>query len=493
MGQPKFVKTQSHSQQVTKQNITINNNTNVSTTNDVKVPANIGGPLQGRPLQFKSPATKGDSTGKFKAWISSAFARQNEEGAKRDREYRNRESSLTRSANKMMKKLEDIGKTIGTRMDPRKIGSTWQSQLKTLLFLFGFGYLTSNWTKILGKVASIEDSVKKFFGYFKKGDFLKDLADIFGGKPGEPAGVAFKNLLVGNDGLLGLLKEYFKTLYKDRADAIKDIEFPTLNPKSAIESLSEIGKYLAKILSAMVGGTEALKTSYTTVDADADSYKSSLNHLRDAKENDFKYSPYDTFKLKGKDSNGKEVEYKADAGVLSILNPNSDYRGITARTLNEDGTLNKNYLTEATIGSSSELDRIFDEQIRGGDTKNISSAVQQLYNLFETSKEKGYVAVTPSLVYNSLPESEQNILLRSGDINFERYHVVRREKTNKDYELESKGKISPIDRAMAANITNKGSSTFTALANGPGYALSPGLAAATDMWWDEHNKTTHTI
>ena len=59
----------------------------------------------------------------------------------------------------MLKKLEDIGKTIGTRMDPRKIGSTWQSQLKTLLFLFGFGYLTSNWTKILTQIIEDRKSV----------------------------------------------------------------------------------------------------------------------------------------------------------------------------------------------------------------------------------------------------------------------------------------------------------------------------------------------
>ena len=496
VGQPKFQRTQSHNQQITKQNITINNNITSNTTNDVKIPAGVGGPLQGRPLQFKDPAVVTSSTNKFKTWISAAFARQNEEGAKRDREYRQRESSLTKSANRMMKKLEDIGKTIGTRMDPRKIGSTWQSQLKTLLLLFGFGYLTSNWTKVLDTVASIEEWVKGTWNYFTGNaenggkTFISDIKSFLGGNDNETIFESLYKLFLGNDGFLGRLKDYFETLYKDRSEAVKSIDFPTLNPKSVVESLGELGKYLSKILSAIVGGTDAMKTSYTTAEADTDSYKSSLNHLNEAKENDYKYSPKDTFKLNGKDSNGKEVEYKADAGVLSILNPNSDYKGITNYTLNDDGSLNKNYITEATIGSSSELSRIMD-QLKEGNTKNVSSAAQQLYNLFEASKEKGSIVISPDLIYNTLSESEQNKLIRSGDIKFERYHIVRRKKTDKDYITESRGEINPIDRAIAAEITNKGSRTLTALVNGPGYAMSPGMAATKDIAWNEYNKTTH--
>ena len=87
--------TTSSSKQIkTPQGIVINNNT----TNITTVPANIGGPLQGRPLQFQAGNSAGENS-KFKDWINKAFDKQNEEAKKRDREYSRRETSLTKSSN----------------------------------------------------------------------------------------------------------------------------------------------------------------------------------------------------------------------------------------------------------------------------------------------------------------------------------------------------------------------------------------------------------
>ena len=95
---------QNHQQTITKQNVTIHNNTtNITNT----VPANIGGPLPGRPLQFQqqqqqaqqqAAARGGGGMDKFKAWLNQTFTKQEEERVKRDREYQRRELSLSKSA-----------------------------------------------------------------------------------------------------------------------------------------------------------------------------------------------------------------------------------------------------------------------------------------------------------------------------------------------------------------------------------------------------------
>ena len=433
-GQPRFSRSQSHSQQVTKQNITINNNITSNTTNDVKVPSNTGGPLQGRPLQFKSPSnsTGEGSLGKFKTWISAAFARQNEEGAKRDREYRHRESSLTKSANKMMKKLEDIGKTIGSRMDPRKIGSTWQSQLKTLLLLFGFGYLTSNWTKVLETVSDIEKWVRKTWGYFsgsdKDSNFLSDIKTFIGGDKNESLVQAFEKLL-GNDGLFGYIKEYFNKLYKDRAQAVKDVKFPQIDTSSIFNTLESLGEYLGDLFGAIVGGTESVKKTVAK-QAEKKAFGSSMKNYMDHG----RTATTETTKVGG---------FEGDKGALSLLD--GSYKGLTAYSVDKEGNLDKTNLTEATLAASSEVSRIKD-LINKGDLSQTASLVQQLNRLYNTSKEtrNNYVAVTKDFI-DSLSKEELQDLMSRKLIQRARYRVVYHEKTKND--LDNRENLDPTMRA----------------------------------------------
>lgn len=462
MGQPKFVKTQSHSQQVTKQNITINNNTNVSTTNDVKVPANIGGPLQGRPLQFKSPASKGDSTGKFKAWISSAFARQNEEGAKRDREYRNRESSLTRSANKMMKKLEDIGKTIGSRMDPRKIGSTWQSQLKTLLFLFGFGYLTSNWTKILGKVAGIESWVKKTWEYFTKGGFSSSVSELFGGKPGQPIFDSLKTLFLGNEeekGLFGHIKQFFQDMWDERAEAVKLVKAPDIdladainNPLNAVKSLFE---YLSNILTAAFSGAEGIKKiRLEEVNAEV---------TRKSDEYRIKNSTTDNYSKRKVNGEDQDVEWGTSA-YLDI--GHKGYKGASHHML-EGGELTSKFGAESSVAQMSELSRVMDDVKNSGkwDTDTISHALSRLSKF---AGKQGMIPLKKSHLSSMLSSDEINKLISSGDlIRNVPYREVIRPKTDDDYARNLYGNdyLDPKSAALAS------------------YVLNTEGAEATGSWW----------
>ena len=434
VGQPKFSRTQSHSQQVTKQNITINNNVTSNTTNDVKVPAGVGGPLQGRPLQFKDPQVAGQSSvNKFKVWISQAFARQNEEGVKRDREYRNRENSLTKSASRMMKKLEDVGKTIGTRMDPRKIGSTWQSQLKTLLLLFGFGYLTSNWTKVLDTVAGIEKWVKETWGYFTGNNedgksFVSDIKSFFGGNDNESFLQVFGKLL-GKEGLFGYIKEYFDKLYQDRAQAVKEVKFPTIDTNSIFNTLASLGEYLGDLFGAIVGGTESVKKTVAK-QAEKQAFSNSMKNYMD----------------RGRTATTQTTtigEFKGDKGALSLID--GSYKGLTAYSVDKEGNLDKSNLTEATLAASSEATRV-KALIDKGDTSQTASLVQQLNRLYNTAREtkNNYVAVTKEFI-DSLSKDELQDLISRKLIQKAKYRIIYHKKTKED--LDRRENLDPTSRA----------------------------------------------
>jgi hypothetical protein len=434
-GQPRFSRSQSHSQQVTKQNITINNNITSNTTNDVKVPSNIGGPLQGRPLQFKDPAAAGGgSVGKFKNWISAAFARQNEEGAKRDREYRHRESSLTKSANRMMKKLEDIGKTIGTRMDPRKIGSTWQSQLKTLLFLFGFGYLTSNWSKILAGVAKIEEWVRGTWDYFTgdikegKRTFISDIKSFLGAKEGESVFDAIKELFIGKDGFLGLLKDYLSGLAEDRAKAMKMVKFPEIDLGDLVGTIKSLGLYLGDLLSAMVSGSSGVKSSIERNIKDI-SNKGAFEQAG----KDSKTMSTERFKT----TSGKEVD--ADVGIGAILN--NEYKGLTRHSLDSEGNLTNKYGAESTVAQASDISRLFLQANTGGkiDATQLSAGLSRLMRASQNSMSANNtgIPVQASFLKKWFTKKELSDMLKSGELKNQMYYMVLRKKTDEDNLLEN--------------------------------------------------------
>lgn len=428
VGQPKFSRTQSHSQQVTKQNITINNNVTSNTTNDVKVPGGVGGPLAGRPLQFKDPQTAGQSsTNKFKVWISQAFARQNEEGAKRDREYRNRENSLSKSANRMMKRLEDVGKTIGTRMDPRKIGSTWQSQLKTLLLLFGFGYLTSNWTKVLDTVASIEEWVKGTWSYFTEGGFTSSLAGLFGGKPGQPLFDSLKTLFLGNEeekGLFGHIKQFFSDMWDERAEAVKSVKTPDItnalnDPMNAIKSLFE---YLSNILTTAFSGTEGIKKIKLG--------EAQTNITNKAEEYRVKNSTTDnTYKRK---VNGEDTEVEWGTSAFLDEYGHRGYKGISHHML-ENGELTSKFGAESSVSQMSELSRLIDNAKEKGeyDTGAISLALSRLSKY---AGKQGMIPIKKNHLTSILGSDEISSLVASGDlVRNVPYREVIRPKTEDDY------------------------------------------------------------
>jgi len=276
----------------TPQGIVINNNT----TNITTVPANIGGPLQGRPLQFQAGGTAEQNN--FKNWISKAFDKQNEEAKKREREYSRRESSLTKSSNKIMRKLEEFSRDITKKLDPRNIGRTVGGQIGTIFKLFGMGYLAANTGKILDGIKKFVDGGKELFSWIK-GDsketpkFIKDITDSFSESFGrvlygdnvDNDGVKKHGLLWGlwnNEGK-GIINQFFDSLMdkvKERSDYAKSvIKFPKdIDSNNLPQNIGALLNYLTSYISILLGGDKSVGKSFES------ELKIGGDDLRDGKE-----------------------------------------------------------------------------------------------------------------------------------------------------------------------------------------------------------------
>ena len=161
LNQPRVIK-QSNTQRQGPNNITINN----TTIN------NAAGPVQGREISIK-PQEAGQS--KFKAWLTNVFARQDAQWQKQNQEYTKRESSLTRNANKMMRKLEGLGKEIGNVIDPRKQAQRAQNSTMNLLKALGLVYFAKKLPDILGFFNNAEEKIRGWIGEI--GDKIKNGID----------------------------------------------------------------------------------------------------------------------------------------------------------------------------------------------------------------------------------------------------------------------------------------------------------------------------
>lgn len=242
--------------------VIINNNYN--TTNNVV--ANDGG-------------DHGNSN-KFKVWLSNIFNRQKNDFEVQQKEYRKREWSLTRSANKMMRRMERISKSFSESVNPQNMGRTIGSQLKVILLAIGTGLMIKYWKPIMDSVANIESGIKLFFGFDdvnqaardgKGGKFINRIKEFLGYET-KPGTDGYNKSVPGMIGQVlkeefGILIETFKEWMEKRGAAVKAIKFPDLGlgniegdslVKGIVsplgKALSGISQYLGNILGALVGG-----------------------------------------------------------------------------------------------------------------------------------------------------------------------------------------------------------------------------------------------
>ena len=218
-------------------NITINN----TTIN------NTSGPVQGREVNIRPQEA---SQGRFKAWLTNVFARQDALFQKQNQEYVRRESSLTRNANKMLRKLDGIGKDIGKALDPRRIADTERNRIKTLATIIGIPLLIKYLPKLFDSLNNIGVKIKNIFT--GENGILAKIKKGMTSKDGWLSTGLRKIYSPDGNGILNeLLTELHRKLF-DRSEyatkGIKDIPW------------TEPGKKLVTWLQLFFGGAEAAAT-----------------------------------------------------------------------------------------------------------------------------------------------------------------------------------------------------------------------------------------
>lgn len=237
---------------------TVENITNTTTTNHNVV----------RIIQPNIPVTQPNiamrqgaiSNAKFKSWLQKANAQQEEIATSQMNEYNRRERSLLRSTDRMMRKLQDLSKSIGTSLDPENMTNTISGSLKTLMFLFITTMIPIVWKPIMEKIETFEANFRSFFGMELPGS-LKSKAN--------PAINNWKQSL-GLEGdldnasvpgaVLKLVKSSFDELMakmqneaEDRKEAVSQAQQYMPDSLTDIEGWA---KYLGKVIVAAIGGSE---------------------------------------------------------------------------------------------------------------------------------------------------------------------------------------------------------------------------------------------
>ena len=475
LGQPKVQRTQGRSVKVVPNNIVINNNYNTTTTNNV-----AGGSMGSAPRQ----ADPGQS--KFKTWVSNAFAAQKEQSLRRSRDFDRREWSLTKSANKMLRKMESVGKEMMTTFNPKEIGNSVGGQFKTLLMLFGVTFLAKHWTKVLKAITWVGEKIKGGLDYFGVGvdgnslarmgkGFRADFISFFGGdvRKGDTVGTAL--MRVGKD-LIDYLKMKLDHGFEERGAAMKAIKFPDIDLSNIGLTLSSMAGYLGNILTAMVdpkkGIQNALKTNIST---------QGIKSSNAAMQRDM-YNEYTT------------LAKNTDAGDLAAVVANRN--GQKKYSLMKGALDSSGNLTSSVSGQISQGRDIMGAYRDAASTGKIDTArvAAGFSRMEDYATKNGGVTVDRDFIQQMFG-SDAGKLIRSGMISTVRMKAIRVPKTEEDYAGENAKSIGGATTQMAItdNIANamgaRGFPGFLAksVANSgntkfrhslPGYVLGGGIAGA---------------
>lgn len=475
LGQPKVQRTQGRSVKVVPNNIVINNNYNTTTTNNV-----AGGSMGSAPRQ----ADPGQS--KFKTWVSNAFAAQKEQSLRRSRDFDRREWSLTKSANKMLRKMESVGKEMMTTFNPKEIGNSVGGQFKTLLMLFGVTFLAKHWTKVLKAITWVGEKIKGGLDYFGVGvdgnslarmgkGFRADFISFFGGdvRKGDTVGTAL--MRVGKD-LIDYLKMKLDHGFEERGAAMKAIKFPDIDLSNIGLTLSSMAGYLGNILTAMVdpkkGIQNALKTNIST---------QGIKSSNAAMQRDM-YNEYTT------------LAKNTDAGDLAAVVANRN--GQKKYSLMKGALDSSGNLTSSVSGQISQGRDIMGAYRDAASTGKIDTArvAAGFSRMEDYATKNGGVTVDRDFIQQMFG-SDAGKLIRSGMISTVRMKAIRVPKTEEDYAGENAKSIGGattqmaitdnIAKAMGArglpgflakSVANSGNTKFRHSL--PGYVLGGGIAGA---------------
>lgn len=431
LGKPRVQRTQGREVKVTPQKVQITNNNITNTTNNVSVPpANVGGPVQGRTLAVKQADPE---QARFKTWIQSAFARQNAKAAQREKEYQRKEWSLSRSANKMMKYLSDLGSNISEKLNPNRMASTIGGQFRTMLFLFGTMFLAKHWKKVIEIGARIEE----FFvglpgkdGERSRPGFAKMLIGLFGGDPNDSKasiGKTIKDFFYNKDrkdGVFNILFDKIENFFKERADAVKAIEIPELDFKDLPGTLKGLIQYLGDIFKAFIGGANAVK----------ESIGNSINRSSLKSEKKFAYGSKIGHKVE--ESDGIMSNTSFGDKVLTEKKNGRTAVHVLPGAIDSDGNLTNK--ASSSISQSNSLAYSLSNNARHGyfETAKVSAGLSRINNAII---DRGSVPVSTEFLTEFLSQEQIESLMRGKHIVNKPFKYHKREKTKEELEREGAG------------------------------------------------------
>lgn len=405
--------------------VIINTKTENKTTNNI----NIATP----------PATVVKNSGdggmsKFKTWVTSSFAKQKEQDAIRAREYDRKEWSLSRSTNKLMKSIEEMGKTMGERLDPRKIASSMMDQMKLLFFLLGFQYIAKNWKNIIRTAAKVEGWLKGVAEYFgisvslsgknfsikfnKRNQFTKDLIRFLGGDPNRDTS-AFRSLINLFKEGVELLWEKFKIMMNERVSAMKAVKFPPLGEESGpLDIIKGFGTYLSDLLACLFSGAKGLTgNALHSMSALA---KTKMTSVPDNDPGIIKYNS--GFGAK------KDNTSWGDAVIIGGGHDGKGQDYLNSFDLDSEGNLTNNLA--ASIKQSKWIGAEIERAINTGEEINSASILKGLDNLLESAKKWGKTLVRGGF-FEEL--AELGVRMPKQGVSVGNYKFIRRKKTEQDY------------------------------------------------------------
>jgi hypothetical protein len=464
LGQPRIQKSsssQSSTQQVSKQNIVINNNykTENTTTNNVTVPS--GGPIQGRPV------TIGDNgIGKFKVWLNTTFAQQQEAAAKRDREYEIRQANLSKDSNKLMRKLEMVGTNVGKALDPRRISQATSDPMKMLFTTLGIVTIAKSWPRIMEFVNNADN-------FFNGGKLTK----LLGGKEGETPFEALKGLVTEtrND-----VKKSIETGLKKRRAALRQVESDInfgIGGDGIETTLKKAITYLANVTKVLVDPDSLSKNKLEVqqaaeedinvqrLDPSQSDYIRKNNRAID-RQNEVEVIDKNGNRFRGKDlskgaygswklspteniSGANRIEHLTqnpmigDRNILKLDDQGAPvYKGLPGYSITNTGDLSSTI--GAQIAAGQEIIRLF--KTSNKDAINTAAIAQQLARLVKPLNENGEVVISdyfkkffekdPFEVKDFAEKYDKNNLLYAIDSNNRIVLIDKKDKDKYDYVLE---------------------------------------------------------
>ena len=453
---PRVQRQQGRQVNVTPNKITVINNTNTTTHN-----------------QYQGGGGAGDngSATKFKTWLNKVNMQQAEQASKRDRDYARRESSLTRSANKMLRRIEKVGSSVAESFSPQNFGQTLGSQLKTYLLIFGMRFLTKYWDKILDGLGWFQDTFTSFVGWLGIGEKGKQMANegkglvptivkLFGGDPKkENVSQAFTRSMKAAFDHFSLKLEH---MYEQRAEAIKNVKSPfdggkaksrlgeALRDSGIDELFSGISTYLGDILTALVNPKAGVKNNIANSVRETGrkgSNRHRINSTEDYKSN-VDYGDYAAFARKtrryGMDhntltENGRDITNNRGAAVFQSLDILGAYQDAK----------NTGYVDPARV-------------------------IAGLERLQKKARSSGFVVVDPDFINQMYDSNTVRTLIQSKHIRAVKYKLVEEKRT--EWEKKKAGESISLMDNMGWYVG--GGAAAGSFLPGVGTALGAGIGGA---------------